>query len=120
MLALKASVSEPTGVLLNKALARTDHLPLSASLVGEGPLARWQGRLEVSAGQVASFDSEVRIAAARDTIVSLDGTAALAALLPSDMAAGIGDAVSIAGTLTSRKTAPSRLTACRYGRGPAA
>ena len=103
VLALKVSASEPTGVLLNKALARTDHLPLSASLVGEGPLARWQGRLEVAAGQVAHFGADVRIAAARDTIVSLDGTAALAALLPPDMAAGIGDAVPIAGTLTLKE-----------------
>ena len=103
VLALKVSASEPTGVLLNKALARTDHLPLSASLIGEGPLARWQGRLEVAAGQVAHFGADVRIAAARDTIVSLDGTAAMAALLPPDMAAGIGDAVSIAGTLTLKE-----------------
>ena len=66
-------------------------------------MARWQGRLEVAAGQVAHFGADVRIAAARDTIVSLDGIAALAALLPPDMAAGIGDAVPIAGTLTLKE-----------------
>ena len=103
VLSLKVSASEPTGVLLNRALARTDNLPLTASLSGEGKLVHWQGRLEVAAGQLAHLRADVRIAAARDTVVSLDGTAAIAALLPPDLATGIGNAVPISGALTLKE-----------------
>ncbi|MBV8888374.1 MAG: hypothetical protein JO305_01760, partial [Alphaproteobacteria bacterium] len=103
VLSLNLVASEPTGVLLNRALTRTDNLPLTASLKGEGRLAQWRGRLDVAAGQVAHLGADLGIAATHDTVVSLDGTAAVTALLPPELAAGIGDAVPIAGTMTLKE-----------------
>lgn len=103
VLSLALAASEPTGVVLNRVLNRTDNLPLGLSLKGEGPLAQWQGRLEVAAGTLAHAGADVRLAATRDTVVSLDGTAAMAGLLPPDLAKSVGDPVPIEASVTLKE-----------------
>jgi translocation and assembly module TamB len=103
ILSLKIAANEPTGLLLNRLLARTDYLPLSVSFAGEGPLTQWHGKLDIAAGQAARFNADVSIAAARDTIVSLGGTAALAPLLTPQLAAALGDTVPVNGRMTLRE-----------------
>jgi len=103
ILSLKIAANEPTGLLLNRVLARTDNLPLSVSFAGEGPLTQWHGKLDAAAGPAARFNADVSIAAARDTIVSLAGAAALAPLLTPQLAAALGDTVPMTGKMTLRE-----------------
>ncbi|HEX3863865.1 MAG TPA: translocation/assembly module TamB domain-containing protein [Stellaceae bacterium] len=100
-LSVQVSASEPSGVLLGSLLHRDDKPPLSLSFTGEGPLAAWNGRLEAAAGELAKFDGAVTMKAARDTVIGLDGTAALAPLLTPEVAALTGDSmpVSVQATL---------------------
>jgi translocation and assembly module TamB len=100
VLFLKIAASEPTGLLLNRVLARTDNLPLTISLAGEGPLTQWRGKLGATAGGAARFDAAVSIAAARDTRVSLDGSATLAPLLNPQLAAAFGETVPVSVKMT--------------------
>src|SRR5262249_27549301 len=44
-LTLHLAASEPSGLLLDRLLARGDRLPLNLALDGSGPLADWRGRL---------------------------------------------------------------------------
>lgn len=103
VLSVKITASEPTGLLLNRVLARSDNLPLNISLTGEGKLAQWRGKLDATAGQSARFNADVSIEAAHDTTVSLDGTAALATLLTPQMAAALGDSVPVTAKVTFRE-----------------
>ncbi len=54
---LAAAISEPSGVLFDTVLKRQDHLPLTLTLDGNGPLSAWQGKLALSAGEIARLDS---------------------------------------------------------------
>jgi translocation and assembly module TamB len=99
-LALRMTAAEPSGLLLSRLLRRSDRPALSASLAGEGPLSDWHGRLDVSAGQLARVAADVTIAAAQETVVTLNGTAALAALLQPEMARLTGDTIAITGRVT--------------------
>src|SRR5215467_6651787 len=62
VLNLQLEASEPTGVLLDRLLARTDRPPLALSVKGTGPLADWHGRVAASAGALAHIDADVALA----------------------------------------------------------
>ncbi len=95
VLNLRLAASEPTGILLDRLLGRTDRLPLALALSGAGPLADWHGRLTASAGALARFDAAVTIAAAARTELGLTATAAVAPLLPAEFASVVGDRVAV-------------------------
>ena len=92
---LKAN--EPTGMLLDRLLRRTDHLPLALSLDGEGPLTDWRGGLTIAAGGLARLDADLALAVGSQTVVDVSGKAALAALLPPAVAPAVGDRVAFSG-----------------------
>ncbi len=94
-LKLELEASEPTGILLDRVLGRTDRPPLALSLNGVGPLASWQGRLSASAGALAHFDADVTLAVAAQTMLGLSGTAALASLVPAEFAPLLGDRLAL-------------------------
>jgi translocation and assembly module TamB len=91
VLSLRLDAAEPTGVLLDRSLERTDRLPFALSVNGSGPLTDWHGRLSASAGTVARLDAGVNLAVATKTSLGLSGTAALASLLPPVFAPLVGD-----------------------------
>ena len=90
-----ARCSEPTGLLLDRLLARTDHLPLAFSVNGTGPLADWHGRVNASAGKSAHLAADLTLAAADETVLGLSGTAGFAPLLPTEVAPLVGDEVAL-------------------------
>src|SRR5438552_5345116 len=90
VLKLQLAASEPTGVILDRLLGRTDRLPLALSVDGAGPLADWHGRLTASAGALAHFDADLTLAVAAETAFGLSGAAAVAPLLPAEVAPIIG------------------------------
>jgi translocation and assembly module TamB len=90
-LRLQLKASEPTGVLLARALGRSDRLPLGLSLEGEGPVSDWHGRLTASAGAQARLDADLTLAVSTETAVGLAARADLAPLLPPDLAPLVGD-----------------------------
>ena len=55
VLNLRLDAAEPTGVLVDQLLGRTDHLPFMLSMNGAGPLADWHGRVSASAGTLSPF-----------------------------------------------------------------
>jgi translocation and assembly module TamB len=90
-LTLHLHASEPSGLLLDRLLARGDRLPLSLALDGSGRLADWRGRLAVSAGALARIDARLMLAVAETTALRLSGTAAPAPLFPARFAPLFGD-----------------------------
>jgi translocation and assembly module TamB len=97
VLSLGLDAAEPTGVLLDRLLARTDRLPLALSVNGSGPLADWHGRVDASAGSVAHVAADMSLAAANETVLELSGTAEIARLLPAEIAVLVGDRVALSG-----------------------
>jgi translocation and assembly module TamB len=95
VLNLQLEASEPTGALLDRLLARTDRPPLALSINGTGPLADWHGRIAASAGALAHIDADVTLAIANRTVFGLMGTAALAPLLPPDLAPVVGNQLTL-------------------------
>ena len=95
VLSLRLDTSEPTGVLLDRLLGRTDRPPLALSLNGNGPLADWHGQLRASAGSLARLDADLTLAVTTETILGLSGTAALAPLVPAEFAPLLGDRVAL-------------------------
>jgi len=91
ILKLQLEANEPTGVLLDSLLGRTDRPPLALSVNGTGPLADWHGWVAASAGTLAHFDADVMLAVTSQTVLGLSGTAAVAPLLPAELAPLIGD-----------------------------
>jgi translocation and assembly module TamB len=91
---LQLDAAEPTGVLLDRLLGRTDRLPVALTVSGAGPLADWRGRLGASAGTLARFDTDVTLAVVADTVLGLSGTAAVARLLPAELSPMVGDRVA--------------------------
>jgi autotransporter translocation and assembly factor TamB len=104
MLKLQLEASEPTGVLLDRLLGRTDRPPLTLSVDGTGPLADWRGHIFASAGTLAQVNADLTLAVASQTVLGLTGTAALAPLLPPDFAPLVGNrlALSLHGTFGER------------------
>lgn len=95
VLGVRLAADEPTGLLLQRLLHRGDRLPLAVSFAGEGPLARWRGKLQATAGSLARLDIDVTLAGGRDTAVTIGGVAELARLLPPGVAAAVGDGVPL-------------------------
>ncbi|MDB5397636.1 MAG: translocation/assembly module TamB [Rhodospirillales bacterium] len=92
-LTLKLDINEPTGILLDASLARTDHLPLRVTLDGSGPLSGWQGRFHLMSGQGIHSDATVEIANKAGTRIALKGSAAISPLLTDDLRPLVGDDV---------------------------
>jgi translocation and assembly module TamB len=95
VLTLRLEASEPTGVLLDRLLARTDRPPLALSVNGTGPLADWHGRIAASAGTLAQLNADVTLAVKDRTVFGLTGTAALVPLLPPDFAPLVGNRLAL-------------------------
>jgi translocation and assembly module TamB len=95
VLGLRLDAAEPTGVLLNRSLGRTDRPPLSLSINGSGPLADWHGTISASAGTLARIDANLTLAVTTETVLGLSGKAALTSLLPPDVAPLIGDRLAL-------------------------
>ena len=93
-LALKLDIDEPTGILLDAAMARTDHLPLRLTLDGSGPLSGWQGQFHLLSGQGIHSDATVAIAAAAGTRIALKGGASVTPLLAANLRPLIGENVT--------------------------
>ncbi len=93
VLDLQIKAEDPTGVLLDHWAGR-DRLPLALAFDGKGPVADWHGRLTASAGTVARVDAELTLGVGSQTVLGISGTAALAALLPADLAPAVGDRVT--------------------------
>ena len=93
-LALKLDVEEPTGILLDTALARTDHLPLRVTLDGGGPLSGWQGQFHMLSGQGIHSDATISVAAGEAYRVALKGGASIAPLLAENLRPLIGETVT--------------------------
>ncbi len=93
-LTLKLDVNEPTGILLDAAMARTDHLPLRVTLDGSGPLSGWQGQFHMLSGQGIHSDATVSVAAAGGTRVALKGGASITPLLAENLRPLIGETVT--------------------------
>jgi translocation and assembly module TamB len=89
-LALKLDIDEPTGILLDAAMARTDHLPLRVTLDGSGPLSGWQGQFHLISGQGIHSDATIEIANTAGTRVALKGVSAILPLLTDDLRPLIG------------------------------
>ncbi len=96
VLSLRLEATEPTGILLGRLLGEQDRLPLALSLAGTGPVADWHGRLTASAGADARLASDITLGVASETDLGLTGTAAVAPLLPPDLATIIGDRATFA------------------------
>ncbi|HEX5454479.1 MAG TPA: translocation/assembly module TamB domain-containing protein [Stellaceae bacterium] len=94
-LTLRLEVSEPSGLLLARLLHRTDRPPLALSLAGDGPVADWHGKLRASAGDLANMEADLGLKASRGVALQLSGTAAVARLLPPDLAPLIGNEVRV-------------------------
>jgi translocation and assembly module TamB len=104
VLSLRVDGNEPTGVLADRLLGRTDRPPLALSINGAGPLADWRGRVAASAGTLAHIDTDVTLGVKDRTVFGLTWTAALAPLLPGEFAPLIGDqlTLSLHGTFGER------------------
>jgi translocation and assembly module TamB len=100
-LTVRLAANEPSGLLLDRLLGRTDHLPLALALDGSGPLADWHGRLAVSAATLARIDAQLALAVGVRTTLGLSGTAALLPLLPAQFAPILGNRVTF--SLHARK-----------------
>ncbi|HEX4504220.1 MAG TPA: translocation/assembly module TamB domain-containing protein [Alphaproteobacteria bacterium] len=93
-LALKLDINEPTGILLDAAMARTDHLPLRVTLDGSGPLSGWQGQFHFLSGQGIHSDATIGIAAGHGSRVALKGGASITPLLAENLRPLIGETVT--------------------------
>ncbi len=100
---LRVAARDPSGVLLARLLGRDDRPPLSLSITGDGPVSDWHGKLEASAGPLASATADIALALGRESTLSLGGTASIAKLLPPEMAALTGDSVPLQAHATLRE-----------------
>ncbi|HUN46944.1 MAG TPA: hypothetical protein VMU85_10505, partial [Stellaceae bacterium] len=101
---LDADVSDPTGLLLDRLLQRSDHPPLAVALHGSGPAADWHGKLTASAGTLLALDADLGLAQADDGWrMLLHGAARQRGLLPAEIAPLVGDRVAfnLAGALAA-------------------
>ncbi|HEX5795895.1 MAG TPA: hypothetical protein VFY19_08640, partial [Geminicoccaceae bacterium] len=107
--ALELALSvEETGGLLAAASARPEAGALALRLSGAGPLDGWVGNLELQAESLASAEGRLEVELAEQPRVRLDATLRPApALLPDQLAALVGERLSLALTVT--QTAAQRL-----------
>ncbi len=90
-LKVAADLAEPAGLLLDRVLERTDHLPFAVSLKGEGPLADWRGSLAATAGDLARLDVDLAIVGTDEHRFGVHGTLAAVKLLPAAFAPMVGE-----------------------------
>jgi len=102
-LRLALDIAEPSGLLLDRLLARSDRPPLTVSLKGDGPLSDWRGTLAASAGDLAHLGADLTIAEGDEYRLGAQGRVTAAKLAPPDFAAMLGD--DIAFTLALRDSA---------------
>ena len=88
---LQLQAKEPTGLLLAHWLGAGHRLPLALAIDGSGPLTDWHGRLTASAGDKARVGADVTLGLGAETALGVSGTAAVASLIPPDLAAIVGD-----------------------------
>jgi translocation and assembly module TamB len=97
-LAVKA---EETGGLLAALTGDAAAGPFTLALTGKGPLAGWQGDLQVDAENLARAAAAIRIALDDTSRLTLDGHIEPAAgLLPADLAAILGERVGLSVAVT--------------------
>ena len=90
ILRLRLHANDPTGLIDDRVFGRTDHLPLTLSLDGNGPLADWHGRLAASASRDAWLNADLALAVSNETALDLSAQGAVAALLPPGVASVVG------------------------------
>ena len=90
---LDLDIDEPTGILLDAALARTDKLPLRATLKGAGPLDGWKGRLVVAARDIINADTSIEIAHTTGSRIALNGVLKVVKALPVTVRPVAGDEI---------------------------
>ena len=96
-LVVDAEVAEPTGRILADVLGRTDALPVSLKLKGDGPLALWRADLAATAGDRARVNAAVTIDEKKGSYqLSAKGEAAVADLMPPQFAPLAGNKLSFA------------------------
>jgi translocation and assembly module TamB len=95
VLSLRLEAAEPTGLLLDRLLSRTDRPPLALSLNGTGALADWDGHISASAGTLARLDADLTLAVGAETVLGLSGTTAFAPLLPAEFTPLVGERVAL-------------------------
>lgn len=79
---LGLSLQEPRGGLVAGLLKLPGRPAVSATLNGEGSLDGWQGQLKATAEGLTTLESSVDVVLGPRLLVSLDGTADIAAALP--------------------------------------
>ena len=98
---------EETGGLLATATGRPGAGALRLSLTGDGPLAVWQGRLEVNAERLAQLQLGIDLAYAEQRRLAVQGSLELAqGALPPDISALVGSRVELG--LKAAQTGPRR------------
>jgi translocation and assembly module TamB len=114
-LKLKLDIDEPTGILMDAAMARTDRLPLRVLLNGDGPLSGWKGKFELTAGPTVRSIAALEIAQAQGTRLAIKGDTALGVLLADNLRPIVGEdfTFDIAASQDDKggvTLAPSRIT----------
>ena len=114
-LTLKLDIDEPTGILIDTAMARTDHLPFRAVLNGAGPLSGWKGKFDVTAGPAVHSTTAIEISRTQGMRLSSKGDAALGPLLAEDTRPIVGEDFTFDISATDdgkggTTLAPSRIT----------
>lgn len=90
-LQVRLDIDEPTGVLLDAAMARTDHLPLRVTLDGDGPLSGWQGKFLLTAGPDVHSTAAIQVAQNGGIRVAIKGDTALGPLLADNLRPIVGN-----------------------------
>jgi translocation and assembly module TamB len=90
---LKVDIDEPTGILMDAAMGRTDHLPLRVTLAGAGPLSGWKGQLRVASRPDIHMESGIEIAQTQGTRLALTGSAVFGPLLAENARQTFGDRI---------------------------
>jgi translocation and assembly module TamB len=108
---LRLNAADPTGLLADRLFQRSDHLPLTLTVKGDGPPSAWHARASVTAGTKARLDATASLALAGETKIGLAAHGAVAALLPAALAAVIGDNATLSlDAATGRGLTVDRLT----------
>ena len=95
VLSLQLDAAEPTGVVLDRLLGRTDRLPLALSRKRQRTACGLARPVECLGRYVAHLAADLTLAAADETILGISGTAGFAPLLPTEVAPLIGDQVAL-------------------------
>ena len=106
-LRLDLTASE-TGGLLASATGRPDAGDLTLALQGDGPLADWQGRLDLDAQRLARAGLDIDLTHAEAWRLALSGALdAAPGLLPADIGSIVGSRAEL--SLAAQETAPDQV-----------